>query len=213
VFKLPSTHSTGSLNKRGAASKPTGILSHGHLPIPGIPRLYPSQRTANSRRSSEPFAEEQPSRFEHDFVEVGEVGSGEFGKVIKVRLKDGDDSEVYAVKQSKRFEGVRHRSVIAKFVLIVVELTRVLFDSLRLKEEVEVLKHLSQVSALSGERRHPNVLAYVDSWEEHEMLYIQTELCESGNLARFLWEYGRVFPRLDEGRVWKILVDLGNVSN
>jgi len=44
------------------------------------------------------------------------------------------------------------------------------------------------------------------------MLFIQTELCESGNLARFLWEYGRVFPRLDEARVWKIIADLSNVS-
>lgn len=82
-----------------------------------------------------------------------------------------------------------------------------------MREEVEVLKHLSQVSAASGEERHPNVLAYIDSWEEDEALYIQTELCESGNLARFLWEYGRVFPKLDEGRVWKIVVDLSNVSN
>jgi mitosis inhibitor protein kinase SWE1 len=82
-----------------------------------------------------------------------------------------------------------------------------------LREEVDVLKHLSQISASSVTGcRHPNVLAYLDSWEEDEALYIQTELCESGNLARFLWEYGRVFPRLDEGRVWKIVVDLANVS-
>ena len=77
-----------------------------------------------------------------------------------------------------------------------------------------MLKHLSQ-AALSNhttDGRHPNVLAYIDSWEEDEALYIRTELCESGNLARFLWEYGRVFPRLDEARVWKVIVDLSNVS-
>ena len=59
--------------------------------------------------------------------------------------------------------------------------------------------------------RHPNVLAYIDSWEQDEALYIQTELCEFGNLAHFLWEYGRAFPRLDEARVWKIVADLSNV--
>lgn len=59
---------------------------------------------------------------------------------------------------------------------------------------------------------HPNVLAFVDSWEEDEVLYIQTELCEMGSLAHFLWEYGRKFPRLDEARVWKIIADLSNVS-
>jgi len=86
-------------------------------------------------------------------------------------------------------------------------------DRLRLREEVDILQHLSQAAydcGLNG--RHPNVLSYIDSWEENEMLFIQTELCESGSLARFLWEYGRVFPRLDEARVWKIIADLSNVS-
>lgn len=55
------------------------------------------------------------------------------------------------------------------------------------------------------------MLTFVDSWEEDDVLYIQTELCELGNFAHFLWEYGRVFPRLDEARIWKILVDLSNV--
>jgi mitosis inhibitor protein kinase SWE1 len=85
---------------------------------------------------------------------------------------------------------------------------------LRLWEEVEVLKHLSDSAErcnLNG--GHPNVLAHIDSWEEDEVLFIQTELCESGNLARFLWEYGKVFPRLDEARVWKIVADLIDVSN
>jgi len=54
------------------------------------------------------------------------------------------------------------------------------------------------------------VLAYIDSWEQDEALYIRTELCELGNFARFLSEYGRAFPRLDEARVWKIIVDLSN---
>jgi mitosis inhibitor protein kinase SWE1 len=82
-----------------------------------------------------------------------------------------------------------------------------------LREEVDILKHLSD-AALSQyvDGRHPNVLAYIDSWEEDEALFIRTELCESGNLARFLWEYGCAFPRLDEARVWKIIVDLSNVS-
>ncbi|KAH9160052.1 kinase-like domain-containing protein, partial [Lactarius sanguifluus] len=36
------------------------------------------------------------------------------------------------------------------------------------------------------------------------------ELCEFGNFAHFLWEYGRTFPQLDEARVWKIIADLSN---
>jgi mitosis inhibitor protein kinase SWE1 len=80
---------------------------------------------------------------------------------------------------------------------------------MRLREEVNVLEHLSR---LNGGRPHANVLQFIDSWEEDNALFIQTELCELNNLERFLWEYGRVFPRLDEARVWKIIVDLSSVS-
>ncbi|KAK7053428.1 mitosis inhibitor protein kinase swe1 [Paramarasmius palmivorus] len=143
--------------------------------LSGVSRLAPSPKLARQ------------SRYERDFVEVAEVGSGEFGKVIKVKMRNSDSAECYAIKKSKQFEGTRHR--------------------LRLKEEVDILQHLSRKN---GGRRHPNVLAFVDSWEEDEHLYICTELCELGNFARFLWEYGRAFPRLDEARVWKIIADLSN---
>jgi hypothetical protein len=58
----------------------------------------------------------QPGRFEREFVEIGELGSGEFGRVMKVRRQDGlpmsgTGGEISAVKKSKRFEGVRHRWV------------------------------------------------------------------------------------------------------
>ncbi|KAF8328041.1 kinase-like domain-containing protein [Amanita rubescens] len=133
---------------------------------------------------------EQPGRFERDFGEIDELGSGEFGKVIKVRSKNKGNHESFAIKTSKRLEGARHR--------------------LRLRGEVDVLKHLAQRSRTPAE--HPNVLGYIDNWEGDEALFIQTELCESGNLAHFLWQYGRVFPRLDEARVWKIIVGLSKIQ-
>ncbi|KAJ7188087.1 kinase-like domain-containing protein, partial [Mycena filopes] len=144
---------------------------------------YVPDRPGVVRRLSD-RAVERAGYFERAFEEVDELGSGEFGKVIKVRSRSRVDSEEYAVKKSKRFEGVRHR--------------------LRLREEVEILQHLTCGGV------QPNVLTFVDSWEEDDVLYIQTELCELGNFARFLWEFGRVFPRLDEGRIWKIVVDLSN---
>lgn len=99
---------------------------------------------------------------------------------------------------------------------------------LRLREEVDILKHLSQVAGTRGHGtqdqtrsqahpaalgRHPNVLGYIDSWEEDETLFIQTELCELGNFNHFLWEYGKSFPRLDEARVWKICTELSSVGS
>ncbi|KAG2128324.1 uncharacterized protein EDB93DRAFT_1184674 [Suillus bovinus] len=152
--------------------------THSHSPLG--PRSRKMSVIEHARNVSD------AGRFEKEFVEVEQVGSGEFGKVIKVRAKIGRGLEdtVWAVKRSKPFEGPRHR--------------------LRLREEVDILAHLSARGA------HPNVLTYVDSWEQDDALFIRTELCELGNFARFLWEYGRAFPRLDEARVWKIMVDLSN---
>lgn len=80
---------------------------------------------------------------------------------------------------------------------------------LRLREEVDILKQLTEAS--EGRRGHPNVLRYIDSWEQDSLLFIQTELCALGSFGRFLWDYGRKFPRLDEARVWKILAELTEV--
>ncbi|KAI0371183.1 hypothetical protein BV20DRAFT_1051922 [Pilatotrama ljubarskyi] len=176
-----------------------GLFAGVHVPRPHT-HAHPArqshpQSAMRPGRLPAPSEEEKPGRFAREFVEIDEVGSGEFGRVLKVRYKDASrGSTVFAVKKSKRFEGVKHR--------------------LRLREEVDILKHLSEAAAHSPDPtvraagRHPNVLGYVDSWEEDETLYIQTELCELGNFAHFLWEYGRAFPRLDEARVWKIMAEL-----
>ncbi|KAG6880196.1 hypothetical protein C0992_003860 [Termitomyces sp. T32_za158] len=176
-----------------SSSSSTGTL---HSPsIASSRRLQAINRSLpNTYQQSGTFTEDQPtSRFERDFVVDSEIGSGEFGKVIKVRCKDGNDNDIYAVKQSKRVEGPRHR--------------------LRLQEEVQVLRHLSHVAATCGSYEgncHPNVLGYIDSWEENDALYIQTELCTSGNLRQFLETFGNAYRKLSEDRVWKILVDLSN---
>ncbi|KIJ19055.1 hypothetical protein PAXINDRAFT_8404 [Paxillus involutus ATCC 200175] len=150
-----------------------------------------SRRPAVSplHQHAEAVAHDKSGRFEKEFAEIDQIGSGEFGKVLKVRSKNGPQDKVWAVKRSKPFEGPRHR--------------------LRLREEVDILQHLARAAAAEG-GQHSNVLAYIDSWEQDEVLFIRTELCELGNFERFLWEYGRAFPRLEEARVWKIFVDLSN---
>lgn len=149
-------------------------------------------------------------RFDKEFVEIDQIGSGEFGKVLKVRSKNGPSGHVWAVKRSKPFEGPRHRYEPSFISLMSARFIPTLYR-LRLREEVDVLQHLSRAAATEG-GHHPNVLTYIDSWEEDEALFIRTELCELGNFARFLWEYGKVFSRLDEARVWKVFADLSNVS-
>ena len=59
-------------------------------------------------RLSIPSGEERPGKFDREFVEIDELGRGEFGRVIKARYKESSDL-VFAVKKSKRFEGIKHR--------------------------------------------------------------------------------------------------------
>lgn len=92
---------------------------------------------------------------------------------------------------------------------MLTHLTIILLYSSRMYEEVEVLHKLSEAA---GPAFHPNVLGYIDSWEQDQRLYILTELCEFGNFAHFLTEYGHHFARLDEARVWKIFADISTVS-
>ncbi|EKM53975.1 uncharacterized protein PHACADRAFT_122634 [Phanerochaete carnosa HHB-10118-sp] len=166
---------------------PQRPLSH-TVPRPPRPTVFPG--SAIRGRLSIPSSEERPGKFEREFAEIDELGRGEFGRVMKARYKESS-SVMFAVKKSKRFEGVKHRQ--------------------RLREEVDILKHLSRAACSAGYGdRHPNVLSYIDSWEEEETLYIQTELCALGNFAHFLWEYGRHFPKLDESRVWKIFSELSS---
>lgn len=99
---------------------------------------------------------------------------------------DNDDlmSRTYAVKKSKsKLHG---------------EIARA-----RRMEEVEILKELGQ---------HDHVLELFGSWEDEGHLYIQTEFCDNGSLDKFLTQHGDR-GRLDEFRVWKVLLELCSVSH
>ena len=112
ALKLSPTRSVGLPINSVATVNDSSIPSLHRFPTSHAEKLQPQWLGINMRRLSEPFAEEHPGRFENRFVELAEIGSGEFGKVIKVRRKDGDDSAVYAIKKSKQFEGGRHRSAV-----------------------------------------------------------------------------------------------------
>lgn len=69
---------------------------------------------------------------------------------------------------------------------------------------MDILRHLSRTP-------HPNVVQFEDAWEQDRKLYIQTELCWT-TFGFFLQEYGKLIDVLDEGRIWKIIRDLADVS-
>lgn len=138
------------------------------------------------------------SRFEN--VEL--IGTGEFSQVFRVSQPHGEalssvfslppagpkapdslPNRVWAVKKAKQpYSGLKDRE--------------------RRLREVDVLKML----AISD-----HIISFMNSWESSGHLYIQTEYCEEGSLDVFLAEVG-LKARLDDFRIWKILLELALVS-
>lgn len=139
------------------------------------------------------------------FEKVELVGTGEFSQVYRVTEAQKSSSfqsifslpsngsngspnsnpeRVCAVKKSKHpYVGVKDRQ--------------------RRIQEVDVLKSLKDSD---------HIISFMDSWEDKNHLYIQTEFCEEGSLDMFLAQVG-LKARLDDFRIWKILLELSLVSS
>ena len=57
----------------------------------------------------EPSFSEVGGKLEKEFEVLGEIGTGEFGDVMKVRPRVGCVSTEYALKRTRRFEGEKRR--------------------------------------------------------------------------------------------------------
>lgn len=93
-------------------------------------------------------------------------------------MKSREDGKVYAVKCSQEpYRNKRNRR----------------------ERQHEVLMH---------ERvpKNENLVDFICAWEENDLLYIQTELCEM-SLESHLHE----FTPLPEWRIWDVLLDLAKV--
>ena len=123
-FKLPKLNITEAYDRSASGSSTSTVTSSptnvkqkslGRHQAAGLPVAAPSATPASRRPRlslvsfKEPNPDEQTGRFDRDFQLVDELGSGEFGKVMKVESKLPGDDDVYAIKKSKRFEGAKHR--------------------------------------------------------------------------------------------------------
>jgi mitosis inhibitor protein kinase SWE1 len=162
------------------------------------------------RLSTTPISTFAPAEIDESltsrFEKVEMIGTGEFSQVYRVaqasppatgnqplyfgagtplqrrRPPTPMPEQVFAVKKSRQpYQGTRDRQ--------------------RKLQEVNVLKAL-------GHSDH--VVHLIDSWEEKNHLYIQTEFCEEGSLDLFLSQVGRK-GRLDDFRIWKIMLELSLV--
>lgn len=201
-------------NHRDSQTTRSGLGNSVSMPPPATPttgREYFPQ-IGDRRLSMTPISnftgtdidESLSSRFEK--VEL--IGTGEFSQVYRVTQTTPPLSatnsfylggagspvqrrtpptpipeRVFAVKKSRQpYQGIRDRQ--------------------RKLQEVNVLKALGQSD---------HVVHLIESWEAKNYLYIQTEFCEEGSLDLFLSQVGRK-GRLDDFRIWKIMLELSQVS-
>ncbi|KAI6863708.1 kinase-like protein [Hortaea werneckii] len=141
-------------------------------------------------KTSSYFANDVDTTLTARFGYVFTSGIGEFSQVYRVekplpgtlqgsQAHLSPGAKVWAVKKSKKpYTGHKDRQ--------------------RKMREVEILRAM---------RGAEHIVELVDDWESKNHLYIQTEFCENGNLKDFLFNTG-FKGRLDDFRIWKILVEL-----
>ena len=136
------------------------------------------------------------------FERVELVGTGEFSQVYRVAAPP--NASPYHSVFSLSVTRSPSRSSLPERVFAVKKSRHAYSgakDRQRKIHEVNVLKAL-------GHSDH--TLSFVDSWEDQGHLYIQTEFCEEGTLDVFLAQVG-LKARLDDFRIWKILLELSLV--
>lgn len=135
------------------------------------------------------------------FDQVEFIGKGEFSQVFKVTQTS--DSKTCMVQNGT--PGTPPTPFQKR--VFAVKKTRLPFFGAKDREA-----KLREVVVLDALRGRPHVLQFVDSWEKQFHLYIQTEYCEEGSLSEFLGTVGAA-GRLDDFRIWKILVEASMVSH
>lgn len=122
---------------------------------PFAPRVFPSKPSAIN-----PTEDGASISFATSFENLGELGSGAFGDVYKVRSKA--DGHLYAVKRNRRqFRGKRDRDMAMA--------------------EVRTMQKLQSVCADSANKTKSGYCLYLlffyRAWQEEGFFYCQTELC------------------------------------
>ena len=137
------------------------------------------------------------------FQKVELIGSGEFSQVYRV-AQPAESASVHNYF-SLPFAGVAARKTPLPDRVWAVKKTKHPYigarDRQRKLQEVNILKTLGQSD---------HTVELVDSWEAKDHLYMQLEFCEEGSLDAFLTRTGDK-GRLDDFRIWKILLELSLV--
>lgn len=138
------------------------------------------------------------------FGKVEYIGKGEFSQVYKV----AELGKPVAKTQQAFFSTPTHRtppSPSSQQCFAVKKL------SLPFQGDKDRALRLREVSVLKSLQGCDHILQLIDSWEDRNNLYIQTEYCEEGSLDVFLSLVG-LKGRLDDFRIWKIALEISQVN-
>lgn len=181
-----------------------------------------SSTTTHAVQSTDGRTVQVSDNFVKRFSEVKHIGSGQFSEVYQVtqgpkrhpfiasldppltphQLATPRGSSIYGSSPLPRSPGTGELSTAV--YAVKKSKSSLHGDNARARrmEEADILKELGQ---------HDHVVEFFGSWEDEGHLYIQTEFCENGSLDKFLEQHGDK-GRLDEFRVWKVLLELCSVS-
>lgn len=167
-------------------------LARRQVPSSALQRL-----PVSSLQHSRPAANDRLGRFDKEFMEIDLIGSGEFGKVLKVRSKNGPASDnLWAVKRSKPFEGPRHRYesaflslMSARFILTLVDCvcakrSTSCNTSAGLRPQVDIILMSSHISIAGKRTKYCSFVLSSASWE------ILRASC--GSMARYLCDWTKL---------------------
>ncbi|KAI5861232.1 kinase-like protein [Durotheca rogersii] len=135
------------------------------------------------------------------FAKVEFIGKGEFSQVYQVT----EMAQPLVAVQPSFFSTPTHRRPSSPSSAKVYAVKKLTVPIQGIRDRAFRRREVSVLEALKG-RSH--ILQLIDSWEENNSLYIQTEFCEEGSLDLFLSFVG-LKGRLDDFRIWKIMLEIG----
>ena len=210
----PDPSSLSISNPRDGQAAKASIHSSASMPPPATPttgrEYFPNM--GGRRLSTTPISAFAPTEIDESltsrFEKVEMIGTGEFSQVYRVAQttppRNATQSFFFGASGSP-LQGRSPPTPIAERVFAVKK-SRQPFQGTRDRQ-----RKLQEVSVLKALGHSDHVVHLIDSWEDKNHLYIQTEFCEEGSLDLFLSQVGRK-GRLDDFRIWKIMLELSHVS-
>ncbi|KAH8685919.1 hypothetical protein BGZ60DRAFT_426380 [Tricladium varicosporioides] len=199
-----SNHRDGQAGKSASESKasmlPPATPTTGREYFPQI-----SDRRLSMTPISNFVAPEIDESLSSRFEKVELIGTGAFSQVYRVTQPapiTGNSSSFFFGSSGSPLRAKTPPTPMPERVFAVKK-SRQPYQGIRDREG-----KLQEVNVLKALGHSDHVVHLIDSWEEKNFLYIQTEFCEEGSLDLFLAQVGRK-GRLDDFRIWKIMLELG----